>query len=62
MYEYDFHQIKLSFSSKPKEDYHEFIHKKASEGWRLVQVFAPGAGPHGAPEYYEFIFEKRKSD
>ena len=33
------------FSGNPKGDYKEIIKEHAREGWRLVQIFAPGTGP-----------------
>ncbi|HWS46839.1 MAG TPA: DUF4177 domain-containing protein, partial [Acidimicrobiia bacterium] len=30
----------------------------AKDGWRLVQIFAPGVAAFGAARYYEFIFER----
>lgn len=38
-------------------NYEEVIHKYANEGWRLVQVFAPGISG-GTPKYYDLIFER----
>ncbi len=31
---------------------------KAAEGWRLVEIFAPGLGVHGVAAYFELIFER----
>jgi len=45
------------FSKEPKE-YHKIIEEHGREGWRLVQVFAPGTGPSGIVSYFELIFEK----
>jgi hypothetical protein len=28
------------------------------DGWRLVQIFAPGVAAFGAAKYYELIFER----
>ncbi len=41
-----------------REGYQEAVHKHAAEGWRLVQIFAPGVGGYGAAKYYELIFER----
>lgn len=34
------------------------VEKYAAEGWRLVQIFAPGTGGYGASKYYELILER----
>jgi len=60
-YEYKFVKVELKsgFSRlAPKEDYHEIIQNLSKEGWRLVQVFAPGTADHGIASYFELIFEK----
>ena len=41
-----------------KEDYPDVVQKYAEEGWRLIQIFAPGTGGYGAAKYYELIFER----
>ena len=38
--------------------YQEVVHQHAREGWRLVQIFAPGVAAFGAAKYYELIFER----
>ncbi|WP_141433510.1 DUF4177 domain-containing protein [Bacillus sp. 03113] len=59
MYKYKFEKIELSkWSSKPKEEYQDVINKYANEGWRLVQIFAPGIAAYGSAAYYEIIFER----
>lgn len=56
---YIFVKLELSrFKRTLKDDYKKIINEHAREGWRLVQIFAPGRGPYGAPSYYEIIFEK----
>ena len=30
-----------------RDDYQEEIHRYARDGWRLVQIFAPGTGGYG---------------
>ena len=60
-YEYKFVKVelKLDFSRYiPKEDYHEIIQNLSKDGWRPVQVFAPGAAGAGRASYFELIFEK----
>lgn len=39
-------------------DYQQIIHDHSQEGWRLVQIFAPGLGVHGCVSYFELIFER----
>jgi len=41
-----------------KEKYQQTVHEYAQQGWRLVQVFAPGIGGYGCAKYYELIFER----
>ncbi|MFA1821098.1 DUF4177 domain-containing protein [Virgibacillus oceani] len=60
MYEYKFERIELKvWGKEAKEDYQEVIKDYAKEGWRFVQIFAPGVGSYGAPTYYELIFERK---
>ena len=40
------------------EHYQQEIHRYAQEGWRLVQIFAPGIGAYGAAKYYELVLER----
>jgi Domain of unknown function (DUF4177) len=39
---------------KARKTYQDTVQEHAREGWRLVQVFAPGV----AAKYYELIFER----
>ena len=60
-YEYKFVRLGegiLGVRKDGTEGYQEAIHKHAAEGWRLVQVFAPGVGGYGAAKYFELIFER----
>ncbi len=41
-----------------RETYQDVVHEQAREGWRLVQIFAPGTAAFGATRYYELIFER----
>mgnify|MGYP002735391512 CR=1 FL=1 len=41
-----------------KEQYKETIEEHAKDGWRLVQIFAPGTGAYGIAKYYELILER----
>jgi len=38
--------------------YQQVIQDHARDGWRLVQVFAPGMGAYGAAKYFEIILER----
>ncbi|MBP6804716.1 MAG: DUF4177 domain-containing protein [Chloroflexi bacterium] len=59
MFEYQFVRVELRFfSGNPEWDYHEIIEKYALDGWRLVQIFAPGTGIYGSARYFEIIFER----
>jgi hypothetical protein len=61
-YEYKFVRLGegwVSVNKKAEAEYQSAIHDHASEGWRLVQVFAPGTGMHGRPTFYELIFERQ---
>ena len=58
-YKYEFVKIKAKFITRaPVVDYHKAIEDKTREGWRLVQIFAPGTALYGTLGYYELIFEK----
>lgn len=48
----------VSVKAEAKREYQDVIRKHAQDGWRLVQIFAPGTGGYGAAKYYELIFEK----
>jgi len=62
MYEYKFVRMELKgvMEMKPEQDYRRVIEQHAGEGWRLVQIFAPGTYGHGTAAYFELIFEKEK--
>ncbi len=47
---------------KDRKDYQHIVHEHAKDGWRLVQIFAPGVAAFGAARYYEFIFEREVAD
>jgi hypothetical protein len=62
-YEYKFVRLGEGFMGvrkEAKETYQDVIQKHAREGWRLVQVFAPGIGGHGSSKYYEIILERER--
>jgi hypothetical protein len=48
----------LSAKSEAEREYQEAIREHARQGWRLVQVFAPGMAAYGAAKYYELILER----
>jgi len=63
-YEYKFVRLGegwASARSEARDCYQEEIHQHAREGWRLVQIFAPGIGVYGAAKYYELILEREVS-
>jgi hypothetical protein len=63
-YEYKFVRLGEGWLGAKREaqaQYQEQIHQHAREGWRLVQVFAPGVGAYGAAKYFELIFEQEVS-
>lgn len=41
-----------------RNNYQEEVHKHARDGWRLVQIFAPGVGGYGCAKYYELVLER----
>jgi hypothetical protein len=41
-----------------REGYQDVIRQHAADGWRLVQIFAPGLGAYGAAAFFELIFER----
>jgi hypothetical protein len=43
---------------KDRKGYEDIVHEHARDGWRLVQIFAPGVAAFGAAKYYELIFER----
>jgi hypothetical protein len=61
-YEYKFERLGegwLAVKRDAKRTYQDLVHERAREGWRLVQIFAPGVGGYGAAKYYELVFERR---
>jgi hypothetical protein len=64
-YEYKFVRLGegwLSARRTAEIEYQEQIRQHARDGWRLVQVFAPGTGAYGAAKYYELILEREVSN
>ena len=47
-------------SDPARKSYQDVVQEHAREGWRLVQIFAPGVAAFGAAKYYELIFEREK--
>jgi len=69
MYEYKFIRVGESRGSaffgvqdKARKSYQGVVHEHAGDGWRLVQIFAPGVAAFGAAKYYELIFERERAE
>ena len=43
---------------RDRDAYEKIVHERARDGWRLVQIFAPGVAAFGAAKYFELIFER----
>ena len=50
--------LSLLVQQSAQDSYQDVIRDHAREGWRLVQIFAPGIGVQGVATYYELIFER----
>ena len=48
----------IGVRKEARDSYQEIIHDHARQGWRLVQIFAPGTGGYGMAKYFELIFER----
>jgi len=60
-FEYKFVRLGEGFMGvrkEAKETYQRVIQEHGRNGWRLVQVFAPGIAGYGVPKFYELIFER----
>ena len=60
-YEYKFVRLGegiLGVKKEARMTYQDEIEKYSLEGWRLVQIFAPGTGGYGTAKYYELILER----
>ena len=60
-YEYKFVRLGegwLGVKDEARKGYQDVVHKHASEGWRLVQIFDPSTGAYGVSKYFEAIFER----
>ena len=69
MYEYRFVRIGESSLSalfgpneKARTTYQDVVNRHARDGWRLVQIFAPGVAAFGAARYYECVFEREVAE
>jgi hypothetical protein len=60
-FEYKFVRIGegwMAARREAKQQYQQVIEEHARDGWRLVQVFAPGIGAYGAAKFFEVILER----
>ncbi len=48
----------LGPQDEARNSYQDVVREHARDGWRLVQIFAPGVAAFGAARYYELIFER----
>lgn len=54
-YEYKFLRLK----GRKKRHYQKIISEQSRKGWRLAQIFTPGAkGFFFSPRFFELIFER----
>jgi hypothetical protein len=62
-YEYKFIRLGKGWlwTRSEADNYKGVIEKYASDGWKLVQVFAPSRGMWGLANFYEVILERRKN-
>lgn len=63
-YEYQFVRMgegMLGVKKQARQGYQEVVAEAARDGWRLVQIFAPGIAAHGTAKYYEIILEREVS-
>jgi hypothetical protein len=49
-------------SDKARNAYEPVVDEHARDGWRLVQIFAPGVAAFGAAKYYELNFERERAE
>lgn len=45
---------------KTRNAFEGVVKEYGQDGWRLVQIFAPGVAAFGAARYYELIFEREQ--
>lgn len=63
-YEYKYVRLGEGWLGVKKQafrEYRDVIDQHARDGWRLVQIFAPGAGAYGAAKFFELIFERPRA-
>jgi hypothetical protein len=59
MFKYEFVRLKGS----ERNEYQTLVNQYAEQGWRLVQVLAPGSGGLWASaNFFELIFEREIDD
>ena len=68
-YEYEFVRVGeyrgsalFGVRDSERETYQNIVREHARQGWRLVQIFAPGTAAFGAARYYELIFERERPE
>ena len=64
-YEYRFVRLGegwLAVRNAGTSSYQDAVHEYARDGWRLVQIFAPGTGAYGAAKYFELVLERPVDD
>ena len=68
-YEYKFVRLGESRTSAffgvhatARKTYQDVVREQARDGWRLLQIFAPGVAAFGAAKYYELIFERESTE
>jgi hypothetical protein len=68
-YEYEFVRLGEGRASaffgptdRARDSYRDVVEARARDGWRLVQIFAPGVAAFGAAKYYELIFERERAE
>lgn len=65
-FEYEFVRLGQYWGSalfvrdKARESYQAVVEERARDGWRLVQIFAPGIAAFGAAKYFELVFERER--
>ncbi len=58
--EYEYRFVRLE--KRAMKNYEQTVRELARDGWRLVQIFAPGAGGlWAAPDYIEIILERERA-
>lgn len=59
-FEYEFEQVKTTqgFWGRRSDEYQDVIRRRAAEGWRFVQAYAPSIGIEGYAFKVDLIFER----